>query len=258
MASTDGMDFPEIDPNQLGKAATHNEGLLSIEQAMGGELLIQADDGSHASPYTIRYDTADEPVGVKTALRFFVMVVSGALTADWTAYLPAGKVKPFVVINNTTGGHNVIVMVSGKTGVTVPSLGTFFCYLNGTDVQQLAINLGANTNPWDVGNFIDGQPTVGQVVMRWVATRTITFPADFSSNKMQAGSAAAGTAVWNVNKNGTNVGAATFLGAGTVPTWTSVGHAPVIFSSGDVGTFIAPNPQDASLADLVWTFSGTR
>jgi len=257
MASSSYGGIPLIDPSQMGKAATSNTAFDAVDSMLNGSLSINAATiGSN--PYTIPYQAGDEPAVVKLALRFAICYVTGTIAGDFTIYMPAGPQRTFAVVNNTVGGYNVIVKVSGQTGVTIPATETFLCFLNGTDVVQISPALASGTAPWEVGNFIDGSPTVGQIVMRFIAGRTITFPADFSSNQMKAGTGATGSPVFTVNKNGSQVGTATFAPSGTSPTWASASHAPVVFSTGDVGTFIAPNPVDGTLADLEWLFVGAR
>ncbi len=257
MASTTLGGVPLIDPTQLGKAATANSAFGALDLMINGSLSINA--GNVSNPYTIPYTAGDEPAVDKTALRFVRLVVTGALTSDWTAFMPAGAQRLFVVQNLTTGGRNVIVACAGHPGVAIPPGQTFLCYLDGTDVSQVPVSAAAvGSEPWDVGNFIDGQPTAGQIVMRWIASRTITFPANFANNQFKAGTAAAGAVVWTVNKNGSAGGTLSVTGGGTTGTWSSTGGAPVGFNARDVGTFAAPNPADATLADIVWTFAGTR
>jgi len=257
MASSSYGGIPLIDPSQMGKAATSNTAFDAVDSMLNGSLSIDAATiGSN--PYTIPYQAGDEPAVVKLALRFAICYVTGTISSDFTLYMPAGPQRTFAVVNSTVGGHNVIVMVPGQTGVTIPATQTFLCFLDGTDVVQITPAVAAGSNPWEVGNFIDGSPTIGQIVMRFIAARTITFPADFSSNRMKAGTGATASAVFGFNKNGSSVGSATFAISGTIPTWVSSGHAPVVFNAGDVGTFIAPNPVDGTLADLEWIFVGTR
>lgn len=256
MASTALSDLLYIDPSQNGKAASHNAAVAALDMELNATLTIQAD--MLANPYQIPYTVADEPAGVKTALRFIFANVIGALTTSWTAFMPAGKQKLFIVQNSTTGGHSVTFMVQGQTGVTVPPGEAFLCLLDGVDVVQPPLNMLAGSNPWEVGNFLTGSPTIGQVVMRFIPARTVTFPADFSSNQMKSNAGAGASATWNFNVNGVLAGTAVFSIGATTPTWSSIGHAPVVMNAGDVGTFTAPNPVDAGLADLEWTFSGTR
>lgn len=257
MASTTAGGVPLIDPGQLGKAATADAAFQAIDSMINGLLSINA--ASNPTPYTIPYQAGDEPAVTKTALRFFVLQITGALAAPWTAYMPGGgPQRAFVVQNLTTGGQNVVVMVSGQTGVTVPNGETMLCFLNGTDVVQLPIAAPPGSQPWDVGNFVDGPPTSGQTIMRFITSRTVTFPANFSNNQMKCGTAPTSNAVFNINKNGASVGQATIAAGATSATWTSTGGLSYTFNAGDICTFLAPNPQDATLADLEWVFSGTR
>lgn len=135
MTSEPNADILEIDPNQFGKAVAANTAFGAIDSMLGGILTVAAN--SNPSPYTIPYQTADEPSGTKTALRFFKLSVTGALSGAWTTYMPSGKQKFFVVQNNTTGGFAITVKVSGQTGVTVPPGGEAFCFLNGADVEAI-------------------------------------------------------------------------------------------------------------------------
>jgi hypothetical protein len=140
MSSEPNTDILEIDPNQYGKTAAANTAFSAIDAMLGSTLTVDA--SAHTTPYTIPYDSGvDEPIGDKTALRFFLLNVTGALGADWTAYLPTGKQKFFVVSNGTTGGYDVIIMVSGQTGVTIPPGANALCFLNGTDVQLVNLTL---------------------------------------------------------------------------------------------------------------------
>lgn len=137
MASLTNADILEVDPNQVGKSVAVNTSLAAIDAMLGSTLSVDA--SMHATPYTLPYTPPDEPLGTKTALRFFFLTITGALTADWTVYMPASKSKFFAILNSTTGGHNVIIKVSGQTGVTVPAASQAFCFLNGTDVIGLSL-----------------------------------------------------------------------------------------------------------------------
>ncbi len=257
MASTTIGGVPLIDPNQQGKAATADAAFQAIDNMINGSLTVNA--ATNPAPYTIPYQTGDEPAVTKTALRFVYLTITGALSANWSAIMPNdGSQRLFILQNATTGGHSVTIGCSGQPGTTIPNGQTFLCFLTGTDVIQVPITLAAGTQPFDIGNFLVGSPTAGQTIMRFIVARTVTFPANFALNQMKSNVTAAGTAVFTLNKNGSSVGTATFSGGGTTPVWASSGGAPVTFAVGDVGTFVAPSPADANLADLEWTFTGTR
>jgi hypothetical protein len=63
-------------------------------------------------------------------------------------------------------------------------------------------------------------------------------------------------AVFTLQKNNVLIGTATIAASATVATF--VFAAPVSFAIGDSFTFLAPSPQDATLADLWFTFRGSR
>jgi len=140
MSSDPILGFPLIDPNQTGKTLTLNTAIDAVAQSMAATLSVNA--AANATPYTIPYSaTPDEPAGTKTALRFFYLTVTGVLAASWTAYMPAGPMAHFWAANNTTGGQNITIMVSGQTGVTLAPGEVVECYLNGTDVVEI-VNTG--------------------------------------------------------------------------------------------------------------------
>lgn len=194
MTSTPLTEIPYIDLNQIGKAATHNTGLDALDNLLAGILPLAAD--SLSSPYTIPYAAGDEPAVTKTALRFFKVVVSGAIGADWTAYLPAIRRHYFLVQNATTGGRNVIVKVSGQFGVTVPPNYTALCFLNGTDVEAVVM---APTNG-QIGDFVSASVTAGSAVSLTSATAK-----NVTSIALPAGEWDVGGAVGFIPASGTTV-----------------------------------------------------
>ena len=137
MASEPNTDILDIDPNQYGKTAAADTAFGAIDAMFGGVLSI-AD--SNSSPYTIPFQSGiDEPIGTKTALRFFKLVVTGSAGGTWTAYMPSGKQKFFLASNQRSTG-NLVVKVSGQTGVTLPVKAEAFLFLNGTDVELIRLN----------------------------------------------------------------------------------------------------------------------
>ncbi|MGO9642526.1 MAG: hypothetical protein ACLP1Y_14620 [Candidatus Acidiferrales bacterium] len=68
-----------------------------------------------------------------------VIKITGALTGDRHVNLPASIGRLFVFVNATTGGHNLIVQVTGAPGTTVSlaaSAGMKWLYSDGTNVAQ--------------------------------------------------------------------------------------------------------------------------
>lgn len=261
MTSTSLFELPEVDPNQIGKAATINQALASIDSALCATLMLSAN--SLTSPYTIPYSAGDEPAVTKTALRFFKATVTGAISANWTAYMPAGKQKFFLASNQTTGGYNVIFKVSGQTGVTIPPGYIAFCFLTGADVQCAFMGLAGGSVPYDLhGSFTagsnggSGKPGSSALIAKWIVARQVNFPSNYAGSFAKARVAATGTAVFNISQNGGSTGSITWTG-GTDGTFTSPSGNPVQLNAGDIFTLTAPASPDATLADIGWVFAGT-
>ena len=71
-----------------------------------------------------------------------------------------------------------------------------------------------------------------------------------------AGGAATATATYSIRKNGTTVGTMVFAPGATTATFT-MGSATT-YVAGDILTVVAPSSPDATLANLAWTFVGSR
>lgn len=84
----------------------------------------------------------------------------------------------------------------------------------------------------------------------------ITFADDYPLCFAKATVAATGSTVFTINKNGSAAGTITFSAAGTVGAWLSTGAQT--YAAGDILTILAPNTPDATLANIGFTFVGTR
>ena len=228
MSSDPILGFPLIDPNQTGKTLTLNTAIDAVAQSMAGTLTIAAN--SNPTPYTIPYSaTPDEPAGTKTALRFFYMNVTGALSGAWTAYMPAGPMAHFWVTNSTTGGYNITIMVSGQTGVTLAPGEVIECYLNGTDVVEIA-----NTGPINftisptVPNlpYTDSSTKVGNTAFVQAA---IAQSMAYSSMNV-----AGGAATFSLSSIGSLATATFGSAAGVITSVTSITNAGSGYKVGDV------------------------
>lgn len=267
------LGLPEIDLNQTLKTATMNAAIDGMAKALGYKLTVDA--SVNVSPYTIPFDTStDEPTGVKTALRFGFLSVTGAIGADWTAYMPGGGYqKPFLAQNNTTGGHNVIIKVSGMTGVTLGSGAASFLYLDGTDVVAIPTNTSAlGTNPYDIAFYFQGTQSVSsQVILRYVATRSLVIPANFGpilgcQTRMDCRVAAGGSTTFTVNKalaaNTTSFSPIGNIvinaGSRQINSATTSGGLAQSLAAGDVLTVVGPASPDISLADMALTLAFAR
>ena len=110
-----------------------NPGSRGLEQAIVGMATLVTGDFV-ANVCTLTY--AD--TNAAQDFRAFVLNVTATLTGAGEILVPAIE-KPYLVFNDSIGGHAITIKVSGQTGVVVPHGSRMFVYNNGTDVGH-AIN----------------------------------------------------------------------------------------------------------------------
>lgn len=107
--------------------------------------------------------------------------------------------------------------------------------------------------PYDIASSVIGKPANGDTIASIVAVRAFTVASGLAGSYAKAGTAATGSSVFTVYKNGASIGTFTFGANGTVASFAGAGAS---FAAGDVLTLIAPSTQDATLADIAWTLNG--
>jgi hypothetical protein len=100
-------------------------------------------------------------------------------------------------------------------------------------------------------HFAAGQPGAGAVIFRHVFSRAARLAAGATLSRAVAGVAATGSTAFALLKNATAIGEIQFA-AGEAAASFSVA-AGVDFAAGDVLAIAAPDPQDATLADIALT-----
>jgi hypothetical protein len=104
------------------------------------------------------------------------------------------------------------------------------------------------------------QASSSQTIFRYKFAFAITYPADFAGSQFTASANATGSTVFSVKKNGSTFGTVT-IGAGGVTATFVISGSPSVgisFAVGDVLSLVGPASADASLADMGFTFIGTR
>jgi hypothetical protein len=107
---------------------------------------------------------------------------------------------------------------------------------------------------YDIAWSIEAAPTASQVVLRFVAVRTVTLPASLIGSVGKAGTAATAQTDFDVQVNGVSKGTVRFAAAGTTASF--IFSVAVVLASGDVVTVVAPGTPDATLAKVAVTFAG--
>lgn len=108
--------------------------------------------------------------------------------------------------------------------------------------------------PYDILCGIAGLPANAEVVLLFVASRPFRIPANAAGSRLKAGTAAAGTAVFSMQKNGTQFLTATVAASATTATFAC---SQTDFAAGDVLRIVAPTSADATLADIAITLAAT-
>lgn len=112
--------------------------------------------------------------------------------------------------------------------------------------------------PLDLSFFVGGTPGAGVKVGKHTATRRFTLNDDLSGSQAHADTAATASSVFDVQRNGVSIGSITFAAAATTATFSTTGSSEEVFAIGDRLTVVAPNPADATLADVAITLFGYR
>jgi hypothetical protein len=111
--------------NNLGSNSAGSRGL---EQAVVGMATLVTGDFT-ANSYTLAYTNSNDAQD----FRALVLNITATLSAAGEVIVPAIE-KPYLVFNNSVGGFDVTVLVSGETGITVPNGQKAYVYNDGTDV----------------------------------------------------------------------------------------------------------------------------
>ena len=113
--------------------------------------------------------------------------------------------------------------------------------------------------PLDLSFYVGGTPGAGVKIGKHTATRRFTLNDDLASSQAHADTAGTvGAAVFDVQRNGVSIGSITFAVASTTATFTTSGASEEVFAIGDRLTVVAPNPANATLADVAITLFGYR
>ena len=123
-------------------------------------------------------------------------------------------------------------------------------------VQGLPGTNGSN----GVGNYFDpqyrsvGQPAAGEITPSLFG-RAVSFPTSLVGSVAKATVAATAASVFSIRKNGVQFATCTFALGSTTGVFAG---AATNFAAGDIFSFVAPDPRDATLSGVLITVLGTR
>lgn len=114
----------------------------------------------------------------------------------------------------------------------------------------------ALSRPYIVACFYPGVLEDAALCLRHTVVVAANFPVDLVGSYSKAGAAATAETVFDIKKNGSGIGTATFAASGTSGTLAMASAAS--FAVGDVLSIHGPATADATLADVDFTLKGTR
>lgn len=112
--------------------------------------------------------------------------------------------------------------------------------------------------PFDMAQFINGKPLSGEVLVKLIAPRTITIPANMTTSYFVCDTAPTVNTVLNVYVNNEHKGTVTFSsGLGTTRINGVVASNSITLVAGDVFTLVAPTTIDTTFANFSCVICGT-
>lgn len=104
----------------------------------------------------------------------------------------------------------------------------------------------------NVAGFFGGAIPVSGIVFAYMPAVPLNFPASLTGSVVKAKVAATAQTDFDLQKNGGSVGTIRFAIAGTVATYVSI--SAFSLAAGDLLEVVSPNPADATLEDLFFSF----
>ena len=232
-----------------------NQGMIDlIDSAVAGLVSISTTGGT--STLTANDGSADQS-------RAAIINVSGALTGDATIVTPAAATKVYVVANNTTGAHNVI-MQNANLGVSINiTQGTSqLCYTDGTNfilISNTSGLQGTATGAIDMATFLFDEPLIKRYREFYTAlgNQTGSINLNWNSGNYQSMTLTGNVSMTPTNWPPTDVGASMTLFC----TQDGTGSRLLSFASGTVkvpggGGLVLSTAPNAIDEVLITTFDG--
>jgi hypothetical protein len=188
---------------------------------------------------------------------------TGAATAGRTVTLQA--IKKLSVISNLSTTDSVDFILGSATIALDPAADAAsptmaLVYTDGTADGLFAVSSGVggggggSTNA-DYAFYFPGAYSAGAIMARIEVGRDFTLPIGLTGSQASAGTAATGSTVLDIYKNGSPIATVTFSAAGTTGSFSMAGA--VGFVAGDLLEILNEDPADATLADVSVTLVGT-
>lgn len=166
-------------------------------------------------------------------------------------------IKRLMVLVADSSCTQPVAFVLGTTTLTLQPKEARVVYTDGTanGLTALVAGLQGGT-PFDIGVFTPGLPGAGAEVLRFEVVRPFTLPINLTGSLAKSRVTATASATFTIKQNGVSIGTFNFGAGASTATFSFA--AAVTFAIGDQLSINAPGVQDATLADVGFTFLGSR
>lgn len=210
-------------------------------------------------------------IGTTTVQDGNILAVQGSQTLTGNIFISDGGIvfsdgsfQSSANLIGPTGPTGAASETIGPTGPVGPTGTTSLGNVLITDPENndlLAYNYSSNTwvnipAIYDVAITISGGTLSNEILLQYILPVGIQIPIGATGSYAIANTAAASTTVFNMNKNGVNIGNITWAASGTTANFAV--ESEISFASGDILQIVAPESPDADLADIGITIAATR
>jgi hypothetical protein len=238
MAESPNLLITHVAAGQRGKTTTINQAFDALDAATQGVASVTIED------------LASVFIDLPDYYEAFFIRVQGSTASDASLIVPDGN-RFFCIANEANRALQVDVL-GGSDPVSVPN-GEVILLMARTGAIRA---VGGPNEVYDIGGGMPGSPQANEVVLGYVAPRPFTLPAGASASRAQCITSATATTVFSIQRDGSTWGTITFPPDGIVGTF--IASAAVPFVAGERLTVVAPDPADATLADLFITLACER
>jgi hypothetical protein len=158
---------------------------------------------------------------------------------------------PPAMIGDTGSGGVVGLVPAPPAGSAASGM-----YLNAAGTWSSPSGGSGGSQPYDLVVSLVGMPGPGAIVFLMTMVRSVSFPLHFVGSYGTVGTNPTANLTYEVLKNGLTGGYVYISTSGAVTFETSGGAFTCV--AGDRLTVVAPTTQDATLADVAITLTGTR
>lgn len=233
---SNNLDISQVATNQAQKEATINEASGQIDAAL---------------TETLSCDLTSANITLTNSqfrrnVRFLAV---NAAVAGRVITVPAIK-RWFIVTSAPTNSENITLKRGTAEFVILPGTsGTFYADGTTNGLVEVASGGGGGGGPLTLAVYVQGVPNDAERVMRFIAVRDFSIPADFAGSQVDAETPPDDDdAEFIVGKNGASIGSFTIEQTTGDVTFDLPGGAS--FTAGDIFEILAPTPQDSALADI--------